>query len=91
MHKARGDGYLIDLELDKNTILNPDNKSHSYEAAFLADIIRQEVLKLGRKFAYETVMSHKSKVGFFEKTYMAGYKNYLYYISTESLSSILKE
>ena len=84
VHKARGDGYLIDLELDKNTILNPDNKSHSYEAAFLADIIRQEVLKLGRKFAYETVMSHKSKVGFFEKTYMAGYKNYLYYISTES-------
>lgn len=82
--KSHNDGYLIDLRLENNTIINPDAKSHSYEAAFLADIIRNELLGLGKKFAYETVMSHKSKIDFFKSAQKSGYKNYLYYISTES-------
>lgn len=82
--KANDDGYIIDLYLDGNSIINPDQKSHSYEAAFLADILRKELLLLGKKFAYETVMSHKSKIEFFKTAQRAGYKNYLYFISTES-------
>lgn len=82
--KAKGDGYKIDLYFENNTIFNPDKISHSYEAAFLADILRTELLELGKKFAYETVMSHKSKIEFFKASQKAGYKNYLYYISTES-------
>jgi len=82
--KAKREGYQIDLFFNKGSIVNPDKNSHSYEAAFLADILRQELLKLGKKFAYETVMSHKSKIHFFQATLDAGYKNYLYYISTES-------
>lgn len=82
--KARGDGYKIDLYFENNSIVNPDKNSHSYEAAFLADILRNELLLLGKKFAYETVMSHKSKIDFFKIAKEAGYKNYLYYISTES-------
>ena len=82
--KAIKDGYKIDLFFKENSIINPDKESHSYEAAFLADILRKELLLLGKKFAYETVMSHKSKIDFFKKSQKAGYKNYLYYISTES-------
>mgnify|MGYP003873400469 CR=1 FL=1 len=82
--KARNDGYKIDLYFENNSIINPDKNSHSYEAAFLADILRNELLSLGKKFAYETVMSHNSKIEFFKKSQQSGYKNYLYYISTES-------
>ena len=53
--KAKVDGYEIDLYFENNSIINPDNISHSYEAAFLADILRTELLELGKKFAYETV------------------------------------
>ena len=54
--KARSDGYEIDLYCENNSIINPDKNSHSYEAAFLADILRNELLSLGKIFAYETVM-----------------------------------
>lgn len=84
VRKAESDGYKIDLYLENNSILNLNNKSHSYEAAFIADLLRKELLRLGKKFAYETVMSHKSKVRFLRDSQRAGYKNYLYFISTES-------
>ncbi len=82
--KAKSEGYEIDLFFKNDEILNPDENSHSYEAAFLADVLRHELFKLGRKFAFETVMSHDSKIQFFKKSSKSGYKNYLYYISTES-------
>ena len=82
--KARAEGYHIDLYFENQTIVNPDKNSHSYEAAFIADIVRQELLKSGKKFAYETVMSHSSKTEFLKLAKQSGYKNYLYYISTES-------
>jgi len=82
--KAKQDGYTIDLYFQSNSIVNPDKSSHSYEAAFIADILRKELLQLGKKFTYETVMSHKSKIEFFKVAQRSGYKNYLYYISTES-------
>lgn len=75
---------MDDLYYENETIINPAKNSHSYEAAFLADLLRQELLLLGNKFAFETVMSHSSKIKFFKKTLNSGYKNYLYFISTES-------
>lgn len=82
--KAKKDGYNVDLYFEEGSIINPDKNSHSYEAAFIADILRTEILNSGKKFAFETVMSHKSKVQFLKNTLKSGYKNYLYYISTES-------
>ena len=82
--KALREGYDIDLVLDKNFVLNPNRKTHSYEAALLADIIRTKLLDQGRKITFETVMSHDSKIKFLAKAKKLGYKNYLYYISTES-------
>jgi len=82
--KAKTAGYKIDLTLEGNQIVNPDKNTHSYEAAFVADILRTQLLERGKKFTYETVMSHPSKIEFFSKAQLKGYKNYLYFISTES-------
>ena len=82
--KAESEGYEIDVDLDGNNITNPNAQTHSYEASLIADILRQNLLELGKKITFETVMSHDSKLEFLKKSQKQGYKNYLYYISTES-------
>lgn len=82
--KAVKDGFEFDLEIDGTIVINPDKKTHSYEAALLADLIRNFLLENGSKFSFETVMSHSSKVDFLSTSIKNGYKNYLYFISTES-------
>lgn len=82
--KAKQEGFLIDIALQNNTIINPDHTTHSYEAALIADIIRHKLLALGKKFTFETVMSHVSKIDFLKLARKSGYKNYLYFIATES-------
>lgn len=84
LKKAKKDGYNIDITLEGNKIVNPDKRTHSYEAALIADIIRTELLTQGTKMSFETVMSHKSKIEFFKKAKEQGYKVYLYFICTES-------
>lgn len=59
--KANSDGFIIDLKLDNGVILNPNIKTHSYEASILADFIRNELILGGKKLTFETVMSHSSK------------------------------
>ena len=81
--KATSDGFEIDLKIEGSIISSPNNKTHSYEASLIADLVRNELIVKGQKFAFETVMSHESKVEFMRKTKSAGYKNYLYFICTE--------
>ena len=83
--KANSDGFVIDLKLDNGVILNPNIKTHSYEASILADFIRNELILDGKKLTFETVMSHSSKIETLKKSKESGYKNYLYFISTESV------
>lgn len=82
--KAKSEGLEIDLIQKNNLILNPNQKTHSYEAAVLADFIRYELMSQGKKFTFETVMSHKSKIKFLEKAKTNSYKNYLYFVCTDS-------
>lgn len=82
--KALNDGYPINLFIDNNKIINSSKKSHSYEAAILVDFIRDRLLNAGKKISFETVMSHNSKIDILKKSKGLGYKNYLYFISTES-------
>lgn len=82
--KAVNEGYAVDLKIEGTTVINPDQKTHSYEAALLADLIRNVLLESGSKFSFETVMSHPAKVDFLNSSSKKGYKNYLYFISTES-------
>lgn len=55
----------------------------SYTAASIADFFRKTLIKQETTFSFETVMSHISKVNFLQQTRNAGFKTYLYYISTQ--------
>ena len=70
------------ISVQDNT-LNISTKIDSYLAADIANFIRQEALENNISFTYETVMSHVSKIDFFQKALENNYKVYLYYIATE--------
>jgi predicted ABC-type ATPase len=82
--KARKEGYNIDLSLIDNVITIGGN-TNSYEAALIADFLRTLLLEKGDTFTFETVMSHPGKLDTFKNAKQAGYKNYLYFVSTESV------
>lgn len=82
--KAQKNGFPIDIKLKNNKILNPNHITHSYEAAIIADFIRYSLINHSKKLTFETVMSHYSKIETLKYAKEKGYKNYLYFISTES-------
>ena len=53
-------------------------------AQIIADFLRSKLLKMGRKFSFETVFSHAGKLEILRQAVLNGYKVYLYYIATES-------
>lgn len=57
---------------------------NSYFASVVADFIRQRLLDRGSSFTFETVMSHPSKVEFMQEAQAAGYRTYLYFVSTDN-------
>lgn len=65
-------------------VLLADKLRNSYAAAALAEYVREELLRKGVSFTFETVMSHQSKVDFMEKALAAGFRVYLYYIATSN-------
>lgn len=70
------------LVLKSNAILKDDNP---YEriAQIIADYLRKKLLKEEKKFSFETVFSHQGKVDIIKQAKEAGYKVYLYFVSTE--------
>jgi predicted ABC-type ATPase len=69
---------LVDGKVDYRAV-----KVNSYFASVIADFIRQYLLNGGASFTFETVMSHPSKVEFMRDARAAGYRTYLYFVSTE--------
>lgn len=67
----------------KDNVLHIDTFVDSYLAADLAEFIRQNLLKNGISFTYETVMSHESKIEFLQQAQEIGYRVYLYFVATE--------
>lgn len=67
-----------------SSLTAPAATCDAYVAASLADFLREELLAASRSFSFETVMSHKSKVDFFARARVAGYRTYLYFVATES-------
>ena len=57
---------------------NPENVS--YEAAYVAEQIRQKLLEQGVSFCFETVFSHVSKIDFVANARAQGYEIILVYI-----------
>lgn len=83
--KAISEGFKIDLECNKNIISIPSGTTHSYEASILTDFIRTQLVTEEKKLTFETVMSHPSKIETLQRAKDLGYKNYLYYVCTESV------
>jgi len=53
-------------------------------AQLIARFMREELLKARSRFSFETVFSHESNLEIMEQAAAAGYKVYLYFVSTES-------
>jgi predicted ABC-type ATPase len=79
----RGDVELWKKISVKDNVLTIHTHADSYLAADIAEFLRQEMLEYNISFTYETVMSHNSKLDFFQKAIDNGYRVYLYYIATE--------
>lgn len=82
--KAMKDGYKINLEINNNKIISKSLNTNSYEASLIVDFIRKLLFIEGKKFSFETVMSHHSKIDILNIAKENYYKTYLYFISTES-------
>ena len=63
-------------------LANPVYDEHL--AQIIADFLRKKLLLEKKKFSFETVFSHPSKLEIIEKAVANGYKVYLYFVSTES-------
>ena len=61
------------------------SKGNGYLAASIVDFLREELIRRGSSFSFETVMSHRSKVEFFGRAKAKGYKTYLYFVCTNSM------
>lgn len=82
--KARQNGFDVKLKASRYAIFSPISTIFSYEAALIADYLRSELLKKGKKITFETVMSHPSKIDVLDYANQNGYKTYLYFICTSS-------
>ena len=61
--------------------INAKNSEHlSYDAATIAESIRNDLLSEGVSFCFETVFSHESKIDFIARAKGMGYKIILVYI-----------
>lgn len=68
----------------ENCIVVDSHKIHSYKAALIASFIRWAMYKNGNGFAFETVMSHKSKIKEIAAAKKKGYKIYLYFVCIDN-------
>lgn len=60
---------------------------NSYHASFVASYLAEKLFITRQSFAFETVMSHVSKVELLRSAHKAGYKTYLYFIFTDSIET----
>ena len=60
-------------------LLKPLPKA-TYFATLFADFIREQLLRTGASFAFETVMSEAGKVDLLKRAKAMGYRTYLYYV-----------
>lgn len=75
----------FELSQNKITLLpKQDKDTRERLAQVLADFLRKKLLKEKKKFSFETVFSHPSKLDIMRQAAAAGYKVYLYFVSTES-------
>ena len=75
---------LLNADIIASTI-DPENPEKvGYEAASVAEQIREELLQQGISFCFETVFSHVSKIDFVAKARALGYEIILVYIHLDT-------
>ena len=71
---------LVNADLIAKEINAEKSEQLSYDAATIAESIRNDLLSQGVSFCFETVFSHESKIDFIARAKGMGYKIILVYI-----------
>lgn len=81
-HEKIDDKTFIDHFVIKGGVLQISDqvKINSYHASFIASFLVEALFQTGQSFAFETVMSHQSKIELLKQAHEHGYKTYLYFI-----------
>jgi predicted ABC-type ATPase len=76
----------IRFNIHDNIIYVVDSaETDAYHASMIAEFIRESLLQQNKSIAFETVMSHPSKIDWMRKAQAMGYRVYLYYVTTDSV------
>jgi predicted ABC-type ATPase len=84
--KSEKEGHTIAIEIKENIIVDKSRDTHSYEAAFITTFIREQLIKKGISYTFETEMSHPSKLDEIVEAQKNGYRVYLYFICLDEAS-----
>lgn len=76
--------FLATFSLENNHIKLLRPEFNERLAQIIADFLRKKLLSDRKKFSFETVFSHPSKIDIMKQAKDAGYKVYLYFVSTEA-------
>jgi len=83
------DKSFIDKLCVRSGVLHIEHsvKINSYHGSFIASYLAEKLFTTKQPFAFETVMSHPSKVELIQMAREAGYKTYLYFIFTDAIET----
>lgn len=76
--------FKSSFSFSANTITLKVTSANERLAQIIADFLRKKYLLERKKFSFETVFSHPSKLDIMREAVAKGYKVYLYFVSTES-------
>ena len=79
-----GEEFTGSFSLRSNIVRLKNKPADERIAQVIADFLRKKLLELKKKFSFETVFSHSSKLEIMQQAVEVGYKVYLYFVSTES-------
>ncbi|MFM7651779.1 MAG: zeta toxin family protein, partial [Vulcanococcus sp.] len=75
---------FVNADVLAGVVFPDDPEAHSYDAAILAEELRNQLLKDGMSFCFETVYSHPSKIDFVAHAKALGYQVVMVLIHLES-------
>jgi len=81
---AESEGHSINIILRENCIVDQSKSTHSYETSLIASFIRWVLYNKRKGFAFESVMSHKSKLNEIISAKKKGLKIYLYFVCIDN-------
>jgi predicted ABC-type ATPase len=76
--------FKVSFEIKNQKIILLTKSKSEQLAQIIADFLRKKLLAAGKKFSFETVFSHPSKLDIMREAKANGYKVYLYFVSTSS-------